>query len=140
MSFREKSAWASIATFLVIFGVYFWEMADVIVAGETETYPYYSLLVGFVIASIVVEIILQAIVAARVPDEANAARDEREKLIDLKATYIAFYVLVIGALAAAGAIAWDIQPFYTANGLFLTVVVTEVVKYAGEIVYFRRGV
>jgi hypothetical protein len=44
---------------------------------------------------------------------------------------------MFGAATAAIAIALGSPGFYTANGLFLTIVMTDLVRNAGQIVYFR---
>jgi hypothetical protein len=59
-------------------------------------------------------------------------------LIALKARRIAYDVVMLGAVCACGAIALGAPVFYTVNGLFLSIVLAELTRYAGEIVHYRR--
>jgi uncharacterized membrane protein len=86
----------------------------------------------------VVEVSGQLLVAVRAPREARLPADERESLIALRATRIGFHVVMIGAATICATIALGAPPFYTTNGLFLAIVVAEIVRHASQVVYFRR--
>ena len=63
---------------------------------------------------LVLEVAVHAVLAARAPREARTPRDEREQLIEMRATRLAFHVLLIGALAGVATIhvsrsAWVMQ-------------------------------
>jgi hypothetical protein len=139
MSFREKSAWITLVTYLGAYGYYFWTIASAAAAGHSESFPSGRLFVNVIGLLVVIEVVLQVTVALWKPTEAQAPRDEREKLIDLKSTRWAFYVLMAGAATGAGAVALGVPAFYTANGIFLAVVLAEVVRFAGQVLYFRIG-
>jgi predicted glycosyltransferase len=62
-----------------------------------------------------------------------------EKLVALRSTRWAFHVVMAGAAMGAGAVALGVPAFYTANGIFLAVVLAEVVRFAGQVIYFRIG-
>ena len=47
-------------------------------------------------------------VAIQSPREARTPKDERERLIDMKAARLAFPVLLVGAFAAIGALHLDV--------------------------------
>ena len=139
MSFREKSAWISVVTYVGVYGYYFWTVFKVVAAGQTSSFHFGALLVEVVFLLAAVQIVLQVIVSVMNSKEAQAAQDEREKLISLKATRVAFHVVMIGAATTAAAIAFGAPGVYTANGLFLVVVIAEVVKNAGQIILYRLG-
>jgi cadmium resistance protein CadD (predicted permease) len=139
MSFREKSAWVSLVTYLGAYGYYFWTIASAVATGQSDTLPSGRLLVNVICLLIVIEVVLQVTVALWKPTEAQAPRDEREKLIALKSTRWAFYVVMAGAATGAGTVALGVPAFYTANGIFLAVVLAEVVRFAGQVMYFRIG-
>ena len=139
MSYREKSAWIALLLDVGLYGYYAWHLVGAIQRGETETFEYYSLLSTLIVILIIATIVLEAIVAGASPKEANAPADERERMISLKASNVAYYVVAIAALMTAGAIAYDQPAFYTVNFLFLAVVVADVMRYATMIIYFRRG-
>ena len=106
MPFREKSAWVTFVLLAIGFVVYFSNAYGVLhgathveASGGAWLFPLFLFLVlGF----IVVEIIAHVILALHSPKEANAPQDEREKLIELKATQPAFYVLLVGAFLSIG--------------------------------------
>lgn len=139
MSFREKSAWISLLTYLAAYGYYFWIIAGSAAAGQAHTFPFGRLLVNVMCLLVVVEVVLQAGVALSKPGEAQAPQDEREKLIALKSTRAAFHVVMIGAATGAGAVALGVPAFYTANVIFLGIVLAEVVRFAGQVIQFRMG-
>lgn len=137
LSFREKSAWISIVCLLAVFIPFFWNSYRQFtgqVDGSSAITVAFALLVAFV----VLEIVLHAVVALQAPAEARSPRDEREHLIEMRATRLAFQVLVLGALAAVGAVhltrsAWVIQQV-----VLLAIVVAELVKFTTQVVLFRR--
>ena len=53
---------------------------------------------ALILLFVVLEIVLHVAIAVQSPRDARAPKDERETLIDLKATRTAFYVLFGGAL------------------------------------------
>ena len=139
MSFREKSAWISFVTILLVFGTYFWNVSRVL-GGEVERRAAFKVSVGLLVAFVLIEIVLHVAVAIQAPDEARAPRDERERLIEMRATRVAFQVLVVGALAGVGLMHVTSSAWVVGQHVLLAVVVAELVKFGGQILYFRRGV
>jgi hypothetical protein len=140
MSYREKSVWIALLLDLGLYGFYAWSLYDVIQTDRTETFEYGRLLITLVIILVIATIVLEAIVAGASAKDSAAPADERERLIALKATNVAYSIAVISALTAAGCVAYSqVQPFYIANGLFLAVVFAESVRNVIQIVRFRRG-
>jgi hypothetical protein len=138
MSFREKSAWISFVSILLVFSIYFAQAARVLIAGESRQ-PQVHLILVLVLGLVALEVVLHVAIAIQSPREARSPKDERERLIDLKATRVAFPVLLIGALCA-------ILPVHLGGGrgvmvdaILLAVVVAELVKFGAQIVYYRRG-
>ena len=144
MPFREKTAWISLVTMLAVFGTFFGALAS----GRAPSDGLGALhgLILSVAAVIVLQVALG--VTARVLAGADAAspKDERERLIELKATRIAFYVLIAGVIGGNfltlhtplfGA------PHVAGSRLALVtlgaVVLADLVKSAAQIAYFRRG-
>jgi hypothetical protein len=139
MSFREKSVWISFVSILLVFGAYFWNVARVL-GGRVEYRAVYNASIGLLIAFVVMEIVLHLAVAIPSPTEARAPRDERERLIEMRATRVAFQVLVVGALAGVGMLHVTRSTWVMAQVVLLAIVVAELVKFGGQILYFRRGV
>tara|TARA_B100000315_G_scaffold250691_1_gene283944 strand:- start:469 stop:888 length:420 start_codon:yes stop_codon:yes gene_type:complete len=138
MSFREKSAWISLISILLVSGFFFRHVPSMMTA---ESHP--ALVRGLlycVIALVVIEVVAHVVVAMRAPKDAQAPKDERERLIELKAIRSAHYVFVVGVLLAVSSmIHIRANVFAMAYHLLLAFVVAEVVNYATRIVYHRRG-
>ena len=66
-------------------------------------------------------------------------KDEREDLIDLKATRTAFYVLFGGALLSIFTLHFPINIWTLSQLVLFSIVIAELVKFASQIVLFRRG-
>jgi len=139
MSFREKSAWISFVTILLVFGAYFWNVRQVL-AGQVEYGAAFKVEVGLLVAFFLIEIVLHIAIAVQAPNEARAPRDEREQLIEMRATRVAFQVLVVGALAAMGMMHLTRSVWAMGQHVLLAVVVAELVRFGGQILYYRRGV
>jgi hypothetical protein len=58
----------------------------------------------------------------------------------MRATRLAFQVLVGGALAGVGTIHLTSSLWVVSQVVLFAVVVAELVRFGGQIVYFRRGV
>jgi hypothetical protein len=137
MSFREKSAWISFVSIAVVFGVYAWNSHQVFAPELTTAAKVAVLLLA---AFVLLEVLLHVAVALKTPGDALARRDERERLIEMKATHMAFQVLVIGALASAGLMYVTRSAWAIGQHVLLAVVVAELVRFGGQILYYRRGV
>jgi hypothetical protein len=140
MSFREKSAWITLITLVVLTLFYLTHLPPAWMLDPPGGFLFHVLAIG-VAAFVVIEIIAHVIVAIRAPRDAQAPRDERERLIALKATSIAAYVYAILSLGSVFIVihlgANEIGVFYC---VFLSFIVAEIVNYAARIVYYRRGV
>ena len=141
MSFREKSAWISFVVVLVTFGAYFVSISgDLSIAANISHHA--AALVGLmavIIAVTVVEIAAHIMVALSSPAEAQAARDERERAIALKATRPAFYVPMTGVWLALGAVALGGGVWLLVQATLFAVWVAELTRFRTEIFYYRRG-
>lgn len=130
MSFREKSAWISlvlITAFLLAFAFN---------VGRN-----FHIQLGILVLFVVLEIVLHIAIAIQSPRDARAPKDERERLIDMKATHIAFYVLLSGALLSAfSGFHLGLDRYAVSQCVFLMAVIAELVKFASQVFYFRRGV
>jgi hypothetical protein len=136
MPFREKSAWISLVLILVVFGPYFWFVGRAL-AGRTHVHfgTQFALIGLFV----VLEIVLHLAIAVQSPGDARAPRDERENLVDLKATRMAFYVLFAGVVTSILSLHYPISVWVLSQFVLFSVVAAELVKFGSQIVFFRRG-
>jgi hypothetical protein len=152
MSFREKTAWISLGVTALVWGGYFASVWRELAAPDPSSGDILGLFVRAVILTVVLEVALAIAVAVAAPKAANSPADERERLIELRSTRIAYGVLSVGAvtvalaspaLAAAGPHLLndrlDDTVLITANGILLALIAAEVVKSAAQVFAFRRG-
>lgn len=137
MSFREKSAWITLVTVGICFGVYF----GCIAAGGVSPRGFGAvhLLLLCVTALVVLQIGAHLIAAALAPKDARAPRDERERLITWRAQSLGYYVAMVGVLGL-GAPAHVGHPVPDLlNFALLAVVIAALVVAVAQIVMYRRG-
>lgn len=132
MAFREKTAWVTLLTYLGVYGYYFW---TVFRAGPDH--PYGARLIGAIALLVVIIVVCNIALAIWKPDEARLGADERERLIGLRATAIAFHVASAGAITAAGAVAVGLPAFYVVNGLLAVVALAEILRHAIVVARYR---
>jgi hypothetical protein len=136
MSFREKTAWISLISISAIYFIYFW---SVIHAGPHFGPVRFGGLLETVIALAVVQTVLTIAVAIFSPKEAKAPRDEREKLIELRATRVAYAGLATGIALACFFGAFNPPIVFNTNALLFILVTTEILRSACQIIQYRRG-
>jgi len=137
MSFREKSAWISFGSILLVYAVYFSRVAAT-VFGDADGRGAFHWFLATVISLVVLEVVLHILVAILSPHEAKTPKDERERLIELKAAATAFPVLVGGALCAIGTMHLGVGVWTMGNAVLLAIVVAELVRFGAEIIHHRR--
>jgi len=141
MSFREKSAWTSFLVILLAFGAYFASIGVDMSASMGAGYRGAPLLglVSVIVAVTLIEVAAHIALAARSPAEAQSASDERERLIVLKATRPAFYVLMTGVWLALGVVALGGGVWMLLQATLFAVWVAELTRFGMQIYYYRRG-
>lgn len=136
MSFREKSAWISLLSMAGIYGFYFWSLIH---AGPQPSGSHFGGLLGTIIALVVVQVVLTVAVAISAPSEAKAPRDERDKLIELRAMRFAYAGLATGIAFACFFGAFNPPIVFNTNSLLFILVTAEIMRSACQIVQYRRG-
>ena len=136
MSFREKSAWITLVTVLVVFTAYF----GALLTGHVRGFHSLFLLLVCGIGLLVLQVGLNLVAVLTTPRDGRAPKDERETLIQSRSHTLGYYVLMVLVLVGAfvpihfGHSALDMANF----ALFAVVIATVVVAVA-QIVMFRRG-
>ncbi|HEV7491882.1 MAG TPA: hypothetical protein VGO25_13840 [Rhodanobacteraceae bacterium] len=136
MSFREKTAWISMLSMAGIYGFYFW---SVMKAGPQQGDLHFGGLLETIIALVVVQVLLTIAVAVFNPKDAQAPRDEREKLIELKSTRIAYAGLASGIALACFFAAFNPPILFNANALLFILVTAEIMRSACQVIQHRRA-
>ncbi len=137
LSYREKSLYASLAAELVVYGPYFFLHAQNSV----------NKVAGMIMAIIVLQIILQSLIAALTR---NRVTDERDRLIELRgyrAGYLALASLMVIGLgmlwfhAALGHLQLDSRMLglHFLSVFFGMLIVADITKTATQIVAYRKA-
>ena len=140
MSFREKSAWITLLTILILLAFTVTHLPRPWTLAPTPGGFMFEVLTVAVIAFVVIEIIAHVAIAIWSPSDARAPRDERDELIALKATRIAAFVFVVLSFVSVFLIHLGANRFGVGYCVLLSFVFAEIVNYAARIIYYRRGV
>ena len=139
MSFREKSTWISFLLLLAISVPFFYQFVR-IERGLTSSRASFHLFLLLVIVFVVGEIVLHGLIVMQSPRDARAPKDERERLIDLKAMRVAFFVLMTSAILVIVLVHFPVDRFEIIQALLLSVVVAELTMLGARLVFYRRNV
>ncbi|MBI1361039.1 MAG: hypothetical protein GC155_12250 [Alphaproteobacteria bacterium] len=144
MSFRETSAWITLISITLCFGVYYGALLTGLVS--IRTWGPLHLGIGCIVALVALQAGLNLAVAIRNPKEARTPRDERERLIDARSHTIGYYVMMVGM---AVALVFTHLPIHggevrgiiidTVNFGIGVMVVAALTVAIAQIVMFRRG-
>ena len=137
MSFREKSAWIFLISILLVSGFFLLHVPWTLTPSSCPHMV--QGLLYCIIALVVIEIVAHIVVAIRAPEDARAPKDERERLIDLKAIRVGHYVYVVGSFLAVSTIHLGANVIALGYGILFAFVIGELVNYALRIHYHRRG-
>ena len=140
MSFREKRAWVTLVTLIVVLVLYWLHIPPTrMLAPEPEGWVLHVLML-MIATFITIEIIAHIVFVIRSPRDARTPKDERERLIELRSLAVAWYVYVIFSI---GGIFVTLHLGANEIGIgfvvLLAFVIAEIVNYALRIYYYRRG-
>lgn len=138
MSLREKSAWITLVTVLLCFGVYYGAVFTGSVPARSMAMLHLALIC--VATLVILQVGLTVLAAVTTPKDGRGPRDEREKMIQARSHTIGYHVLMV----CTGAL---IIPTHTrgvnmidiANYAFLGLVISTIVVAVAQIIMFRRG-
>jgi hypothetical protein len=141
MSFREKSAWIILVTLVVLTVAYLIHMPRPFTLSPAPGGEMFHMLMHMLATFVSVVVIGHVVIAIMSPRDARTPRDERERLINLKATAVAAYVfmfLSLGGVFVAMHIVGtnEIGLSYL---LLFSFIIAEIVNYALRVYYYRRG-
>ncbi len=136
-SFHEKSILISLVTISLIFGYYFLRVFKMATQDEINVAGSIVLLISVIVMVVIVEVVFHIILALRTRQE---AKDERDRLIELKATRNAYFVLVFGIFLPITCIAVSVRPFIVAHVIMFIFVLSEIASFLTQLSYYRRGI
>ena len=135
MSFREKTAWITLITVLVVFGGYF----GALLTGHVRGFHALFFLLICAAGLVVLQVGLNVAAAITTPKDGRAPRDERETLIQWRSHTLGYYVLVVFVLALFIPVHFGHSALDMANFALFAVVIATLTVAVAQIVMFRRG-
>lgn len=136
MPFKEKIAWISVVTTILVWGTYFGFVA------ATRNWPGAVHIVGFVGATVIQTILVvvaSIVTAVMAPTDAGAGSDERDKAIARRAYAYAYPVLLTLIVCVAASMHFGVTAIGMTYGIMGSIVIAEIVHYAAQIAGYRRG-
>jgi hypothetical protein len=138
MPFREKSAWISFGCLLIFGGAWLTHALGIEFFHTKDHNPmlwFFGMLAGLV----ALEIGLHLAIAIQSPKDAKTPKDERERLIDIKASRVAFYALLFGAFASVGTLhVPGSNKFMMAQSLMGSIIIALLMRFGTQIALYRR--
>lgn len=148
MSFREKSAWASLAVMLLVYLPYFVHVFRLFGRGELKG----GVLIGQFIGAVVFQIFLLIFVHIVIAIQSRQQQaDERDRAIEARSYKIAYLALISSffvVLPSAISLVFALKPLlvsslvglpFLSQLLLLCFVTAEAMKYCAQIVCYRWG-
>jgi hypothetical protein len=136
MSFREKSAWVTLVAILLVSALFVLHTPRLSHPGPWD----FHALLACIAAFVVIETVAFLVLRLRYPEDARTPIDERERLINLKATRLASRCYVIGSFLAVLTLHHGASAVMIGYLIVLAFVIAEIIKYGARIIYYRRGV
>jgi uncharacterized membrane protein (DUF485 family) len=140
LSYQEKSIWASLIITSLMFIYYFSRVLAVIADPEIPETTLISVFIAVITVTVLAQIVIQSIMAIIYRDEVKDSGDERENLIRLKATSISHYVLISGVWIACVSFYLNPSALMLMNVFIVFFVVSEIVGFVTQLIYYQRGV
>ena len=148
MSFREKSAWASLAVMLLVYLPYFVHVFRLFGRGELKGDALVGQFIGAVVFQIFLLIIVHVVIAIQ---SRQRQMDERDRAIEARSYKIAYLALISSffvVLPSAISLVFALKPAlvsslvglpFLSQLLLLCFVTAEAMKYSAQIVGYRWG-
>lgn len=138
MTFQEKSTLTMTGILVVVFGWYFTLVMGPVAGSPGREFAYTALMI---VASVVVAVLaaVSHIVLAIVFRSQANAYDERDRLIVLRSTEIAAYILAAGVFTGIGLAIVQVDRFWIAQALIAALVIAEITDGVVKLILYRRG-
>ncbi|MBS0321773.1 MAG: hypothetical protein JSR18_14610 [Proteobacteria bacterium] len=150
MAWRERSAWISLVSTCLIFGIYFWHSAGALHDEVVRARPF---LVNFLVAAVAATLINGGLHVVSAITGGIQRADERDAALEARAFRIAYgfllgtllcafsFVALLGAIQSPSAAGTVLLPTFTAATQFalLVCVAAELLRNGMLIAGYRRG-
>jgi hypothetical protein len=138
MTYREKSAAASIAAIVLVYGFYAIRLLGAAGLLVTPLAPLVAVkaLIGSTIVLVIILTAIHIVIVARARREAV---DERDRIVGLRSVRNGYYALAACLWGVAMLALTARPPVLLAYALVAGFAVAEVVRYASQLVYYRTS-
>lgn len=148
MSFQERRAIVSLISTILIAVLYSAYMIQRYPAADdysVEVFRFWGaffliLIPVAIVAKIIIHIAFIIINTIATREEESDIMDERDKLIEMKATRNSQYLFGLGVALALGALVIDLPPSAMFIILLCAGVVTEIISEISQFYFYRRGI
>ena len=148
MEYQEKKSIATVIGTILIFGIYYWfvfQRYHSAALSTEEELQFWSkaILIGIPVSiggKIVLFILFAIFNTIITKEKLPKFEDERDKLIELKATRNAFFIFGIGFVVAMFVLAFGHAPYYMFLALIIAGIVSEIFDNLSRLYFHRRGV
>ncbi len=134
LSFQEKSLWLMFVSLIGVFGFYF---ATVLPTPAIDVRPQQiALFIGMVVLLVIAQIVGHIVIALV---DRRTTVDERDRLIELKGTRNAAYLLATGVFLALCTALITKGNFAFTHVLLAAWVLAQLFQIASQLYFYRRG-
>lgn len=140
MSFEEKSIWVSLFIILFVFVAYFSQVFEGLAADNLHKAEVSGMFIAAVVSVIVLEIGLHIAIAIFDVKGADQPTDERDRLFSMKSGNISGLVLgILVLMVSFMSFTHEFSGVWIANILLFAIFISQIVCYALQLFYYRRG-
>ncbi|MGO4456920.1 hypothetical protein AB4039_06255 [Streptomyces sp. M-16] len=138
MAVEERRSWIMLVVAVVSYAAYLCAVLSWPEGVPLEQAPYAAALLWSVGLSIVVTI-AAGIAVAVASGEEGRIKDQRDREIHRFGEYVGLSFVVMGALTALGLAMAEVKPFWIANAIYLSFVLSSVLGSTVKLVSYRLG-
>jgi hypothetical protein len=138
MSTEEKNSWIYVFVGVLVPLVYFAIVLSKVPGTDVATIDYVWPMLTAIGVGIGANIVLSIMAAMISPAEAGQT-DVRDKEINRRGEFVAFYVMSVVAVVPLGLAMAEAEQFWIANALYLAFVLAALASAIVKIVAYRRG-
>ncbi len=147
MSYQERRALANLVSTILISAVYFGYVLQRYPTGNSyspDVFRFWGAAILIyipvsIVANIVIHIVFSIAHTMATKEQERAFTDERDKLIELRATRNSIYAFMVGFLLAMGSLVLGMPPSVMFIVLIISGIVTGMVGSISELYFYRRG-
>lgn len=134
MPAKEQFAWVWLSTMLVTYAAYF---TSVFTIGETTALTQIGLFAATTVVQVLVIGTVSAVIAVR--HKGGPKSDERDQLIDQRATRAAYQLLICGMIVVGCLMPFNNSGWRIFHAAVFSIAVSEIVRHGLMVSMYRRG-